>query len=114
MARRTIKNRTKREIAGYIHVVPDVVPFEGEQFTERGERVYTVLTITANIPGIDPIKKVIEADPGMGFTEEWIEDTIQDGLKGLALDFPDDEYYAVRHKPNVIALEYKGAKGPVN
>ena len=94
--------------------IPEIVPFSDEQFTERGERVYTMLQITVTPAGCNPIKKVIEADPGMGFTEEWIEDTIVGALEKLELDFPNDVFEIVRHKPNVIALEYKGARGLVN
>lgn len=85
--------------------------------TERGEPVYEYLEITAHPPGIDPIKRVIYPDHRAdcaGFTEGFIEETVAGALQALARDFPDDIYEPVRIRPNVIALEYKGAKGPVN
>ena len=94
-------------------IVPEVVPFSDESLTERGERVYKTLEIAAFPPGATPLKRVIQADPGMGFTEEWIEETIQGGLENLRKDFPNDVYRVVRVRPNQIRLEYAGVAGMV-
>jgi hypothetical protein len=85
--------------------------------TEQGEPVYEFMEITAYPPGLDPIKRVLYPDRRadcIGFTESFIEETVAGALKALERDFPEDIYEAVRHRPNVISLEYKGVKGPVN
>jgi hypothetical protein len=89
------------------------VPEIDEAFTERGERVYKTLEITVYPPDFNPVRKVIQCERGVGFTEEWIEDTIQGALQALAKDFPNDVYKVNRLKPNQISLEYAGVQGLV-
>ena len=94
--------------------INEVVPFREEQYTERGERVYTSMQITLVYPTGNTYRRIIDADRGMGFTEEYIEETIEGGLKALERDFPDDEYEVERKKPNVIVLKWARTKGKVN
>jgi hypothetical protein len=94
-------------------IIPEIVAFEPGASTERGEKVYRTLEITVFPPAAAPLKRVIQADPGLGFTEEWIEETIQGGLENLRKDFPNDVYKVVRVKPNQIRLEYAGVAGLV-
>lgn len=94
--------------------ISEVVSFSDEALTERGERVYTTLQITAYPPAANPITKVIKCENGIGFTEEWIEETIRGALEALAKDFPNDSYRVVRNKANQITLEYAGVTGLVN
>ena len=94
-------------------VKPEIVPIKEGARTERGERVYTYLEIVVYPPAANPIKRVLQADPGIGMTEEYIEDTIQGCLAALKKDFPNDVYRVVRVKPNVIRFEYTGVAGLV-
>jgi hypothetical protein len=94
-------------------IVPEIVPFKEDSFTERGERVYSHLEVTMVPPIGKPVQNVIKADPGIGFTEEYIEDFIKDGLAALEKDFPSYEFKVVKVKPNQIRLEYAQFKGRV-
>lgn len=93
--------------------IPEIVPFKEDSLTERGERVYTHLRIELIRPWAKGYDKVIQSDSGVGFTEEWIEETIKGCLEGLEKDFPNDSYKVVKVKPNHIRFEYVGAKGRV-
>lgn len=91
-----------------------VEPIKSGVTTERGEKVYTALEIILVYPDQTRTKKVLVPDEGLGFTEEWIEETIQGCLEGLKRDFPDDVYRAVKDAPNKIRFVWVGPKGLVN
>jgi hypothetical protein len=95
-------------------IVPEIVPFKEESLTERGERVYTTVKIELLYCGGVRHERVLKADAGLGFTEEWIEDTIRLALEALEKDYPNEVYKEVRVKPNYIRFEYVGPKGMVN
>lgn len=99
---------------GKFWVRPEIVEFSDDAFTERGEKVYKTLEMTVNIFGGTPIKRVVRADDGIGFTEEWIEETVQGALEQLKKDFPNDVYRVLRLRPNQIVFEYAGVTGLVN
>jgi hypothetical protein len=103
----------RNDVAKYLSI-PEIIPFKDDSFTERGERVYTHLDVTVVYANRRSFHKVVKADKGIGFTEEWIEDTCQKGIEALERDFPDDVYKVVKVKPNVIRFEYVGPKGMVN
>lgn len=86
------------------------VEFSDESLTERGERVYTTLRITTLPPSSKSVSRTIKADKGLGFTEEWIEETVQGCLQALEKDFPAAQFKVVRTKPNDIRLEYAGVR----
>jgi hypothetical protein len=92
-------------------VIPEVVEFSDDSTTERGEKIYKHLEITLHSFGETPIRRVIKADAGLGFTEEYIEETIQGGLKALEADYPNYKFRVVRDKPNQIRLVYDGVRG---
>jgi hypothetical protein len=94
-------------------IVPEIVEFQEGAETERGEKVYSTLEMTVFPPAANPIHRVIRAEKGIGFTEEWIEETVQGALDALKVDFPNDAYKVVRVKPNQIRLEYAGVTGMV-
>lgn len=93
--------------------IPEIIPFKEDSLTERGERVYTHLKIELIRPWGKPFEKVIQAENGIGFTEEWIEDTTKGCLTQLEKDFPTDFYKVVYVKPNHVRFEYVGPRGMV-
>jgi hypothetical protein len=95
--------------------IDQLVPAKEGTLTERGEKIYRSLDITLKFPDGGEFKRVIQPDhQAIGFTEEWIEDTIAGCLKNLELDFPQDIYQVVRLRPNQIEFHYAGSKGRVN
>lgn len=93
--------------------IPEIIPFKDDSLTERGERVWTQLKIELIRPWGKPYERVIQCEAGVGFTEEWIEDTTRECLEKLNLDLPTDEYRVVMIKPNHARFEYVGPKGMV-
>jgi hypothetical protein len=98
------------------HRIPamEVVDFVEGSTTERGEKVYKSLRITFKPCFGAPYVKVFQCDPGIGITEEWIEDTVLGCMEALAKDYPMDAFNIVRIKPNDISFEYSGTRGVVN
>lgn len=94
-------------------VVNQIVPFHEGTATERGERVYSHLEIKLVPASGTRFVRAIRADNGIGFTEEWIEDTIQQGLQKLDADYPTDTFEVIRHRPNEVEFRYLGVKGVV-
>lgn len=93
--------------------VNNIVPFHEGSLTERGEKVYSHLEIVLKPAWGRELVKVIRADNGIGFTEEWIEDTINQGIQKLYLDYPQDEFTVIRHQPNKVEFKYAGVRGVV-
>ena len=93
--------------------VNQIVPFSDGAMTERGERVYSHLEIKLVPANGRRLIRVIRADNGIGFTEEWIEDTIAQGFQKLDLDYPTDAFEVIRHRPNEVEFRYIGYKGVV-
>jgi hypothetical protein len=91
----------------------EVVDFEEGAFTERGEKVYKSCRITFKPLFGNPMTRTFKCDPGIGITEEWIEDTIAGCLSALAKDYPMDAFKVTRKQPNDILFEYEGTKGPI-
>lgn len=98
---------------GKFLTIPELVPFRDDVLTERGERVYTHLQIDLIPPYGKPMKRVIKCEAGVGFTEEWIEDTIKGCLENLQKDYPDQVYKVTKVKPNQLRFEYLGPRGMV-
>ena len=94
-------------------IVPEIVPFKEDALTERGERVYTTVKFELVYASGNRFSRVIEADQGIGFTEEWIEESIVSALKAIEMDFPEEVYKTVRVKPNYIRFQYVRPKGMV-
>ena len=92
----------------------EVTDFQEGTLTERGEKVYKTLRIRFRPMFGLPYTKVFQCDPGIGITEEWIEDTVKGCLEALDKDYPMDQFKTVRHRPNDISFEYIGSKGTVN
>jgi hypothetical protein len=102
------QTRIKRRLPAF-----EVIDFDEGSFTDRGEKVYKTCRIVFKPLLGPPYKKVFQCDPGIGITEEWIEETIQGSLAALHKDYPWEIFEVVRHKPNDIVIEYSGTKGIV-
>lgn len=92
----------------------EVVDFIEGVTTERGEKVYKSLRISFKPCFGNPYVKVFQCDPGIGITEEWIEDTVKGCMEAMAKDYPMDSFNIVRHKINDVSFEYSGSRGVVN
>ena len=93
--------------------VKQLVPFHEGATTERGEKVYSHLEIKLIPASGTRFIRIIRADNGIGFTEEWIEDTIAGALEKLYQDFPYDSFEVIRHSPNEVEFQYAGVRGVV-
>jgi hypothetical protein len=96
-----------------IRKVNELVPYHEGALTERGEKVYSHLEIKLIPASGTRFIRVIRADNGIGFTEEWIEDTIAGALLKLELDYPTDAFEILRHAPNEVEFRYIGSRGVV-
>lgn len=94
-------------------IIPEIVPFKEDALTERGERVYSTFKVELIYTNGRRFERVIETEAGIGFTEEWIEETIQLALKAIEKDFPEEFYKTIRVKPNWVRFQYVGPRGMV-